>query len=147
MNIIIGSDHAGFSTKEKLKRFLQKKNIPFEDMGTDSTKSIDYPDIAKKVAGKVAKSRTGKGLLVCGSGTGMAIAANKVKGVRAVAAYDTYTARMSRQDNDTNVLCLRGRRFPLDKIEKIIDIWLKTPFSNSPRHKQRIAKIKRLERT
>lgn len=146
MKVIIGSDHAGFRTKERLKRYLENKRIKFEDLGTDSERPVDYPDFAEKVAKKVAKSRNNRGILVCGSGTGMAIAANKIKGIRAVAAYDTYSARMSRTDNDTNVLGLRGRAFPFKKITDIIDVWLKTPFSRKPRHKRRIIKIKRLEK-
>ena len=146
MKVIIGSDHAGFSTKEKLKKHLDKRRIPYEDVGTHSKESVDYPDFAKKVAEKVAGKKDIKGILVCGSGTGMAIAANKVKGIRAVAAYDTYTAKMSRVDNDSNVLGLRSRRFSLDKTKKIMDVWLKTPFSGSARHKRRVNKITRIER-
>ena len=144
VNVIIGSDHAGFRAKEMLKRFLSKKKIPYEDVGTDSEKSVDYPDYAAKVAKKVAKSRNTKGILVCGSGVGMIIAANKVKGIRAVGAYDTYTARMSRLHNDTNVLGLRGRQFSFEKTKRIVDAWLKTPFSKEPRHKRRNRKIDRI---
>jgi ribose 5-phosphate isomerase B len=145
MKIIIGSDHAGFRTKEKLKKYFEKNKIRYEDLGTDSEKSVDYPEFAAKVAKKVVKSKNNKGILVCGTGTGMTIAANKVKGIRAVAAYDTYSAKMSRVDNDTNILGLRGRQFPFKKITNIVNIWLKTPFSRKSRHKRRINKIKRLE--
>ena len=118
----------------------------YEDVGTFSKKSVDYPDFAKKAADKVTASSNNKGILICGSGTGMEIAANKIKGIRAVAAYDVYSARMSRHDNDTNVLCLRGRQFPFEKTKRIIDVWLKSPFSRLARHKRRISKIKRMER-
>ena len=144
MKIIIGSDHAGFKRKEELKKFLDNKKIEYEDVGTHSKDSVDYPDFAEKVARKVASNKTYKGILVCGSGTGMTIAANKVKSIRAVAAYDNYTAKMSRVDNDTNVLGLRGRGFPLDKTKRIISTWINTKFSNKPRHKKRIAKIDKI---
>ncbi len=141
MKIILGSDHAGVKLKEEIKSFLTKKEINFEDLGTLTKESVDYPDYAKKVCSKVKKEKA-KGILICGSGTGMAIAANRIKGIRAVAAYDSYSAKMSRHDNDTNVLCLRGRQFPLNKIKIIISIWLKTPFSKASRHKRRIKKLK-----
>lgn len=143
--IIIGSDHAGFRAKEKLKAILAKKGVKIDDVGTNSQDSVDYPDYAAKVARKVAKTRGSKGILICGSGIGMVIVANKVRGIRAVAAYDNYTARMSRNDNDTNVLCLRGRGFPFGKSRMIVDVWLKTPFSGKARHKRRIDKIRKLE--
>ncbi|MBU2561436.1 MAG: ribose 5-phosphate isomerase B [Nanoarchaeota archaeon] len=146
MRVIIGSDHAGYRRKEEVKRFLKGKRIPFEDVGTDSASPVDYPDFAVKVARKVARDKGLRGILVCGSGTGMAIAANKVKGIRAVAAYDNYTAKMSRIDNDTNVLGLRGRGFPLKKAQNIVTTWLKTPFSRKERHERRIKKIAKLER-
>ena len=109
MRVILASDHAGLRLKEKIKKYLARKKIEYEDMGTNSFKSVDYPDYAFKVAEKVAKNNHTRGILVCGTGTGMTIAANKVKGIRAVAAYDAYSAKMSRIDNDTNVLGLRGR--------------------------------------
>ncbi|MFH1063622.1 MAG: ribose 5-phosphate isomerase B [Candidatus Woesearchaeota archaeon] len=148
MNITIGSDHAGFKIKEKLKEYLEKKGISCDDMGTHSEEPVDYPDYAEEVAKKVTKSGNShkRGILICGSGTGMVIAANKVKGARAVAAYDEYTARMSREDNDTNILCLRGREFPFEKIKTITDTWLNTPFSEKKRHKIRLVKIRKLEK-
>lgn len=146
MRIIIASDHAGFRMKEKVKEYLRRKKIEYEDLGTESLKSVDYPDYAIKVAEKVTKNKNTRGILICGTGTGMAIAANKVKGIRAVAAYDAYSAKMSRIDNDTNVLGLRGRFFPFEKIKKIITVWLNTPFSGEKRHKKRIKKIADYER-
>lgn len=144
--IIIGSDHAGFKLKERLKKHLDGEKISYEDVGTHSLKSSDYPDYAVKVARKVVKDKRNGGILICGTGTGMVIAANKIKGIRAVAAYDDYSARMSRHDNDANVLGLRGRLFPYKKIEKIVSIWLKTPFSAEKRHKRRLEKINRIKR-
>ncbi len=145
MRVILASDHAGLRLKEKVKKYLKRKKIEYEDLGTESFTSVDYPDYALKVAEKVAKNKNTRGILVCGTGTGMTIAANKVKGIRAVAAYDAYSAKMSRIDNDTNVLGLRGRFFPLEKIKKIITVWLDTPFSGKKRHKRRIKKIRDYE--
>jgi ribose 5-phosphate isomerase B len=146
MRVIIASDHAGLRLKEKVKKYLKRKRIEYEDLGTESFTSVDYPDYALKVAEKVIKNKNTRGILVCGTGTGMTIAANKVKGIRAVAAYDAYSAKMSRIDNDTNVLGLRGRFFPFEKIKKIITVWLDTPFSGEKRHKRRIKKIRDYER-
>jgi ribose 5-phosphate isomerase B len=146
MRVILASDHAGLRLKEKVKKYLARKKIEYEDLGTKSFKSVDYPDYALKVAEKVAKNKNTRGILVCGTGTGMTIAANKVKGIRAVAAYDAYSAKMSRIDNDTNVLGLRGQFFPFEKIKKIITVWLDTPFSGEKRHKRRIKKIGDYER-
>ncbi|MBA7541215.1 putative sugar phosphate isomerase YwlF [subsurface metagenome] len=146
MRVMLASDHAGLRLKEKVKKYLARKKIECEDLGTSSFKSVDYPDYALKVAEKVAKNKNTRGILVCGTGTGMTIAANKVKGIRAVAAYDVYSAKMSRIDNDTNVLGLRGRFFPFEKMKKIITVWLDTPFSGEKRHKRRIKKIGDYER-
>lgn len=146
MKVLIASDHAGYNTKEKIKIYLKKKSINFKDLGTDSTSSVDYPDFAFKVAQKVVRNRNNRGILICGTGTGMVIAANKVKGIRAVAAFDAYSAKMSRIDNDTNVLGLRGRYFPYPKIQKIISVWLATPFSGEKRHRRRLKKISAYER-
>ena len=146
MRVILASDHAGLRLKEKVKKYLARKKIEYEDLGTESFTSVDYPDYALKVAEKVVKNKNTRGILVCGTGTGMTIAANKVKGIRAVAAYDAYSAKMSRIDNDTNVLGLRGRFFPFEKMKKIITVWLDTPFSGEKRHKRRIKKIGDYER-
>lgn len=143
--IYIGADHAGFKLKEKLKKYFEEKGIFYEDLGNYSLERVDYPDYALKVAQNVAKEKNAAGILICGTGTGMAIAANKVKGIRAVAAYDKYSAKMSRRDNDANVLGLRGRFFSFGKIKKIVSVWLETPFSGKFRHKRRINKIKLFE--
>ncbi len=146
MKVIIASDHAGFKLKEKIKHYLERKKIEYRDLGTNSLDSVDYPDFAIKVAEEVVEDKNSRGILVCGTGTGMTIAANKVKGIRAVAAYDSYSAKMSRVDNDSNVLGLRGRFFPFERIKKIINVWLNTPFSGKSRHRQRIKKIADYER-
>ncbi|MBW2968901.1 ribose 5-phosphate isomerase B [Candidatus Woesearchaeota archaeon] len=141
MKIILGADHAGYKLKEIIKKFLIKKKIEFEDTGTNSTEPVDYPDYAKKVARKIQKNKNNRGILVCGSGTGMCIAANRFKKIRAVSAYDEYSAKMSRKDNDSNILCLRGRKFNPKKAKKLVNIWLKEKFSNKKRHKRRIRKL------
>ncbi|MFH1290491.1 MAG: ribose 5-phosphate isomerase B [Nanoarchaeota archaeon] len=147
LKVFLGSDHAGFNVKEKIKKFLDKKQIPYHDLGPiEYIAGDDYPDYAFKVATRVARNKNYKGILVCGSGTGMVIAANKVKGIRAVAAYDKYSAKLSRQDNDTNVLCLRARKFSFRWIKKIISVWLDTKFSEGDRHKRRIKKIEDYEK-
>src|SRR3989344_9415461 len=109
--IYIGADHAGFKLKEKLKRYFDNWGIKYVDLGGKGEEGDDYPDYAFKVAERVARDKNSKGILICGTGTGMVIAANKIKGVRAAVAYDNYSAKMAREHNDANVLCLRGRNF------------------------------------
>jgi ribose 5-phosphate isomerase B len=138
--IFLGADHAGYRTKEAIKKYLSKAKIRHMDLGTYSEKPVDYPVYAKRVANAVVKT-AGKGILICGTGTGMCIAANKVKGIRAAAAFDEYGAKMSRHDNDTNILCLRGRNFSASKAVSLTKVWLNTPFSNISRHKKRIKKL------
>ena len=112
MKIALASDHAGYKEKEKLKPFLKDLGVEFEDLGTVSEDSVDYPDYARKVAERVAKGEAEQGLLVCGPGTGMAIAANKVPGVRAAVAWNEESARLARQHNDANVLSIGARMTP-----------------------------------
>ena len=146
MKVIIGSDHGGFELKEKIKDYLIKLGVEYEDIGTHGgDPKDDYPDYAFKVAQRVSKIKNTKGILICGSGAGMVIAANKVHGIRATLAYDTYSAKMAKIDNNVNVLCLRERKFSASKAKKIIYIWLTTEFSNLPRHKRRIDKISHYE--
>jgi ribose 5-phosphate isomerase B len=113
MKVAIASDHAGFPEKEQLKAVLNELGIEYEDLGTRSTESVDYPDYARKVAEEVAAGKVDQGLLVCGSGTGMAIAANKVPGVRAAVAWNEEIARLAREHNDANILALGGRMIAL----------------------------------
>jgi len=141
VKIAIGSDHGGFELKEKIKAYLKKKKIKVEDFGTDSLESCDYPDFAYLVAKAVAKKKYDRGILVCGSGVGVTIVANKVPGIRAVNAYSVDIAKQSRLHGDCNVLCLGGRYIKNDKALKIVETWLKTPFSNEDRHLRRIRKI------
>lgn len=145
MKIAIGSDHAGFEEKEKLKNTLDQLGVEYTDMGTNSTESVDYPDYARKVGEAVADGEYEKGILVCGSGTGMAIAANKVPGVRAAVAWNEEIARLSRQHNDTNVLSLAARFIPDEEQEKIVKTWLETDFEGG-RHAARVEKIEQIEK-
>ncbi len=143
MKVAIGSDHAGYKLKEIIKAYLKRKKIEFKDFGTNSEESVDYPDYAYPVAEGVAKGAFDRGILICGSGVGMAITANKVKGIRAVLAHDTYIAKQSREHGDCNVLCLAGRKLTRAKATKIVDVWLKTKFSGDERHLRRIRKIEK----
>jgi len=145
VKVAIGSDHAGFKLKEGIKKYLEGEKIAYKDFGTSSEESTDYPEFAFAVAKDVAAGKFDRGILICGSGVGMTIAANKVKGIRAVNAYDEYTARQSREHGDCNVLCLAGRKLKMDQALKIVEIWLKTQFSNEERHLRRIKQIERGE--
>ncbi len=141
MKIAIGSDHAGFGLKEKILAYLNKQQIAYKDFGTFTEDSCDYSDYAFPVARAVAAGEFNRGILICGSGVGVTITATRVKGVRAVNAHDIYTAKQSRQHGDANVLCLAGRRLKPEKALKILEAWLKTPFSREARHQRRISKI------
>ncbi len=141
MKVYLGADHAGYKLKKRVRHFLETNDMDYEDLGTDSEKLVDYPEYAKRVAKKVVRDKGSRGILICGTGTGMVIAANRFKGVRAVAVSDSYSSRMSRFDNDANVLALRGRGFLFKDVEKIMKIWFKTKFSKIPRHKRRIKKL------
>ena len=144
--IFLGADHAGFQLKEHIKKFLDKLDYKYEDLGayTDENSS-DYPETAYKLAKKVAESK-GKGILMCGTGTGEAIVANKVKGIRAANCFSEYTAKMSREHNNSNVLCLGARVLNKNIAQKITKIWLETDFSSEPRHKRRVKQIENIER-
>lgn len=141
--IILGTDHAGYVLKEKVKAFLIRAGYRVRDMGTHSERDVDYPDFIFPAARAVAKTRGTRGIVFGGSGLGECIAANKVRGIRAVAAYDAYTAKMSRLHNDANVLCLGGRTVTKDpkRAIAIVKLWLATPFSGDARHVRRLKKI------
>jgi len=145
MRIALASDHAGYAEKERLKALLSDLGVEFEDLGTGSEASVDYPDYARAVAEQVAAGRVEQGLLVCGSGTGMAITANKVPGVRAAVAWSEEVARLARQHNDANVLAIGARTTPPDDIPKIVRAWFSTDFDGG-RHAARVAKISEVER-
>ena len=145
MKIALASDHAGYSEKEKLKPLLQELGIDFSDLGTISEQSVDYPDYAAKVAEQVAHGDVEQGLLVCASGTGMAISANKVPGVRAAVGWSEETARLARQHNDANVLAIGALTTPQQDIPKIVRAWFATAFEGG-RHAARVEKISEVER-
>ena len=138
--IILGSDHAGLDLKEKVKKALDRLGVPYEDVGTHSTASVDYPDYAHRVAEAVESGRYARGIVVCGTGLGVSMTANRHPGVRAAVAYDEGTARLSREHNDANVLALGGRSLDHDLAERILEIWLRTPFAGG-RHARRVEKI------
>ncbi len=143
MRIAFGSDHAGYSLKESL--LSQFEDLEVEDFGTYSEASCDYPDVAHKVSSAVVAGECDLGVLVCGTGVGMAIAANKIRGARAVACSDTYTARLSRDHNNANILCLGARVVGPGLAAEVLRAWLGTPFSDDSRHVRRLAKIADLE--
>jgi ribose 5-phosphate isomerase B len=145
MKIALASDHAGFAQKERLKSLLTEIGVDFEDLGTCSEESVDYPDYARKVAEQVAEGRVAQGLLVCGSGIGMAISANKVNGVRAALAWSEETARLARQHNDANVLAIGARTTQPGEIAKIVRAWFESDFEGG-RHRMRVEKINAIER-
>ena len=146
MKIIIGSDHGGYNYKNEIINYLKTHDIEFEDMGTYSAESCDYPIFAQKVAKKVveANSPDVRGILICGTGIGMSISANKVRGIRAALCSDLFSAKATREHNNSNVLCLGERVLDKDLMLKIVEIWLNTPFSNDERHIRRIEMIERI---
>ena len=140
MKIALASDHAGYAEKERLKPLLAELGVEVADLGPDSEESVDYPDYARKVAEDVAQGRVDQGLLVCGSGTGMAITANKTPGIRAAVAWSEETARLARQHNDANVLAIGARTTPVEQIPGIVRAWFGATFEGG-RHVDRVRKI------
>lgn len=143
--VAIGSDHAGFELKEKIKAALSDQGYEVVDFGAESTDSVDYPLIAKKLALSVTKKDPEKGILVCGTGIGMAIAANKVKGIIAANCHNSYTAKMSRMHNNSNVLAIGGRIIDHEEAKDVVKVWLETEFEGG-RHQRRVQEIKDLEK-
>lgn len=135
--IAIGADHGGFELKEKIVEYLKSHNIEYKDFGTYSNESCDYPKFAKEVALEVAKGNFNKGILVCGSGIGVSIVANKVKGIRAALCWNISTAESARTHNDSNVLCLGERQTDMNLAIEIVDKWLNSKFEGG-RHKRRV---------
>ncbi len=144
MRIIIGSDHAGFALKESIKGALTAGGFDVFDAGTHRGDSVDYPDYGTIAAERVSSGEFERGILICGSGVGMAIVANKFPGVRAALCLDEETARLSRQHNDSNILVLAGRKTEATSAERIIKAWLATPFEGG-RHQKRLDKIRQIE--
>lgn len=145
MKLAIGSDHRGYQVKRRIEHFLLEQKHEVLDMGTDSEQRVDYPDIAVKVARLVANGEVERGILICGTGVGMSIAANKIPGIRATPAHDDITAELSRRHNDSNILCLSADLLGERLINHIVTIWLTTEFDGG-RHARRIEKIHELER-
>ena len=146
MKIVIGSDHAGFSLKEDLKAHLQKQGHDVVDVGTHSEKPADYPDYARAVGEAIANGVAERGIMVCGSGVGASIAANKVRGVRAGICHDTYSAHQGVEHDDMNVLCLGSRIIGINLALELVDAFTGAQFTNEERHKRRLEKVIALER-
>ena len=137
LKVAIGCDHGGYDLKQKIIHYLEAMHIEYKDFGSYTKEAEDYPIIANKVGHEVAAGNYDRGILVCGTGLGMSIAANKIKGIRAVALENTYSARVSRAHNNANILCLGGRVIGEHLALDIVDIWLKTNFEGG-RHKRRL---------
>ena len=145
MKIAVGSDHAAFDHKQYVVKELRSEEHDIMDFGTNSADPCDYPDIARAVAKAVSSGETERGIIMCGTGLGMCITANKVRGIRAAACHDEYTTIMSRSHNDANVLCLPARLLGIEQALEIVDVWLDAPFEGG-RHDRRVEKIMRTER-
>jgi ribose 5-phosphate isomerase B len=145
MKIAIGSDHRGVSVRQRIIPFLQKLGHEVIDFGPEATGSVDYPDYAHKVAKAVSAGEVDRGILICGTGIGMCIAANKIRGVRAAPCHDSITAELSRSHNDANVLCLSADLLGEELIERMLKIWLETKFEGG-RHSRRVEKIMKVEK-
>ena len=144
MKIAIGCDHGGIVLKPAIKKVLENNGIDIVDMGCEDIKSVDYPDYALKVAEAVSKGEVDRGIILCGTGIGISIAANKVKGVRAAVCHDLFTAQMCAQHNDANVIAIGGRVINEELAGHMVQVWLDTPFEGG-RHNGRVAKISEIE--
>jgi len=139
--IAIGCDHGGYEYKEQLKQHLTERGFAYQDFGTFSADSCDYPDIARPLCEAILKGDCAQGILICGTGIGMSITANRYPGIRAAVCTEAFSAQATREHNDANVLCMGARVISLEKCFELTDIFLDTPFSNDERHKRRISKI------
>ena len=138
--VVIGSDHGGYELKEYIKEYLVDSGYSVKDFGTYNSNPVDYPDIAKEL-GEYVVEKNLEGILICGAGIGMSIAANKITGIRAALCYNNYIAKISKLHNNANVLCLGGRLIGKELAKEIVDVWLNTGFSKEERHMRRISKI------
>ncbi|MBN2022986.1 MAG: ribose 5-phosphate isomerase B [Pirellulales bacterium] len=145
MRIAVGSDHRGYQIRAKIIELLQRLGHDVVDVGTDRPDPVDYPDIAAMVAEKVSHKEVERGVLICGTGLGMCIAANKFPGVRAAPCHDDLTAEMSRRHNDLNILCLSADLLGERLIDRMVELWLETPFEGG-RHARRVDRITQIER-
>lgn len=143
--IAIGCDHGGFEIKEKIRIYLENNHIIFKDFGTNGTASVDYPEFAKKVSASVSSGESKFGILICGTGIGVSIAANKIKGIRAALCHNVHYAQMAKKHNDANILCLGGREITDKEAIDIVNAFLNTKFE-SGRHEKRISQISELEK-
>jgi ribose 5-phosphate isomerase B len=146
MKIALGSDHRGFTLKQQLQQWLQHRGHEVIDEGTSDDRSVDYTDFAEQVCCRVVQGEVERGILICGTGIGMSITANKFPGIRAATCGDEQTAGICRRHNDVNVLCLSGDTLVLPQAQRIVDVWIDTPFEGG-RHQRRIDKIGAIERT
>jgi ribose 5-phosphate isomerase B len=142
--LFIGSDHGGLEMKEELVKVLASRNLPVKDCGTTNGDSVDYPDFAEKVAGAVSRGEAELGILVCGTGIGMSIVANKFLGVRAALATDEFMAQMAKEHNNANILVLGGRVLSVELATKMVNVWLDTAYEGG-RHQLRLDKISQVE--
>jgi ribose 5-phosphate isomerase B len=145
MKIALGSDHGGYQLKENLKEYLKELNVEYIDFGCENEKSVDYPDIGFKVAIEVRSGKYNRGILICGTGIGMSVVANKVRGIRAALCDNEFTARCAREHNDANILVLGGRVICSELAKEIVKVWLNTKFSHEEKHINRLNKIKQEE--
>ena len=145
MKIVIGSDHAGFRHKKKISELIASLGHDIIDVGTDDENSVDYPDFGEKGAREICCGRAELGVLICGTGIGISMAANKVKGVRAAVCSNEETASLTRQHNDANILCIGARFIPVEEALNITKVFLDTPASKDERHQRRIGKISSIE--
>lgn len=139
--IALGCDHGGYELKQEIIKYLEESKVEYKDYGCYDTASVDYPKYAKKVAHAVADGEAEKGILICGTGIGISIAANKVKGIRAALCHDCFSAQATREHNDANIVAMGARVIGPGLAVKIVDTFLNTPFSNDERHIRRIAQI------
>lgn len=144
MKIAIGSDHLGLELKNIIREFLREKEIEFKDFGTMSKEPVDYPDIAEKVAKVVAREDYGRGILICGTGIGMAIAANKVRGIRAAVCHDLYSAERSRKSNNAQIMTMGALIIGLELAKKLVEVWLNSEFQGG-RSERKVKKIMEIE--
>jgi ribose 5-phosphate isomerase B len=145
VRVAIGSDHAGFDLKQHVKRLLDELRVPYEDFGVFTPEPADYPDVAAPAARGVADGSFEMGILICGTGIGMSIAANKIPGVRAALVTDVETARLSREHNDANIMTIGGRTTPVDRARDIVRAFLQARFDGDGRHSRRVQKIAALD--
>ena len=140
MKVAIASDHGGYNLKREIVRYLEDKGIDYEDFGTDSSDSVDYPDFARPLSEKVKNGEFDRGILICGTGIGMSIAANRISGVRCALVHDTFSAKATREHNNSNVLAMGERVIGVGLALEIVDVWLNTEFEGG-RHERRVNKI------